>query len=194
MPRPTHGPVIMIQPDPKSYPLRGINNQLLTTSLFYEPWLEQADAAKAQDVKPVFSLHIDRDGLICARRTFVEERDPTGVKWANKYLEGPMHLSRLMGSKWFREAYDEWIAELDQVLISEAVDKIRQIASSSSPAAFQAAKFVAMQGWKGNKAKRGRPTKEEVAGELRRVAEALSVVDEDHARITAGRPNLKVVN
>lgn len=183
----------MIAPEPKSYPLRGGNNQLLTSSLFYEPWLEQAESAKAQDVKPVFSLHIDRDGLINARTTFVAERDPTGVKWANKYLEGPMHLTRLLGSKWFTEAYDEWIAELEQVLVSEAVDKIRQIASSSSPAAFQAAKFVAMQGWKGSRSKRGRPTKEEVQGELRRTAEALSQVEDDHARVTQGRANLKVV-
>jgi hypothetical protein len=175
--------------EPGTYRLRGNNGSLLTISLFYEPATQVMPGQLAADQKPVFSLS-ERDGYVSARLTFLEERDPTGVTWAEKWLEGVNHLNRLLQADWFREAFEVWQSECEQLLQSEALDKIRTISNSSSPAAFQAAKYLAGKDWKKNS--RGRPSKAELAGALKKEVDRMSAEDHDLARIS-GRPNLKVV-
>ncbi len=169
------------------YRLRGENNQLLTASLFVEIWEAQNEQFRSVVQTPVFSLG-DREGYINCRKTFIEFKDPTGAKWAEAYLEGVHHLNKLLGSTWFRDAFEDWVAELETLLQSEALEKIRAIASSSSPAAFQAAKYLAGREWK--KEKKGRPSKEAVRGALKREVDKLTQEDEDMARIS---PRLTVV-
>lgn len=173
---------------PKSYPLRGANNQLLTASLFFEPWQATNERLRAEGFTPVFTLINDREGYVNARKAFLAERDPTGVLWAEKWLDGVNHLNRLMGAEWFREAFEVWVQETEQLIQAEALDKINQIAKSSSPAAFQAAKYLAGKEWK--KQGRGRPSKDAISRELKKEVEKLSQEDADLARIT----QLRVVN
>jgi hypothetical protein len=83
---------------------------------------------------------------------------------------------------WFREAYDVWITELNLQLKSEAVAKALEIMNGDNGAqALAAAKFIATQEY--DKHTKGRPSKAQVEGELKRVAETMAVEDEDLKRI-----------
>lgn len=76
---------------------------------------------------PIFTLNEDREGYINARKTFIQEGDRSGYKWAMKYLGDWQHWQKLMGAPWFVELYDKWVEELDAKLEAEAVDIIRGI-------------------------------------------------------------------
>lgn len=175
---------------PKSYPLRGKSNALLTVSLFYEPWAATEEPLRAQGLKPIFTLTTDRAGYVSARKTFLELRDPTGVLWAEKWLEGVNHLNRLLQAPWFSEAFDIWVGECEQLLQAEALTKIKSIQDSESPASFQAAKYLASKEWQ-RRGRAGRPSKAEVSGELKRAMALVEAQNDDLARI---QPKLKVVN
>lgn len=175
-----------------NYPLRGGNNQFLTASLFYEPYFAMQEEFRAIGTTPVFTLHVDREGYINAHTTFVAERDPTGIKWSTKYIGGPQHLLRLLASDWFREAYESWVEETEQVMSSEAVELIRKISTGGSPAAFQAAKYIANKDYKKGSSKRGRPSSEEIKGELKKAVRQAEGLASDAERIVS--PRLKVVS
>lgn len=150
------------------YPLRG--GQYLTKSLFYEKWTLYTIEQRG-DNKPAFTLlGKDIDGLINAQRTFVELNDPTGYKWAIQYLDSWPHFLVLMKCGWFKEAFDEWVAELEVKLRSESISKLRDIAASGTPQAVAAAKYLATLDYKKVGGSRGRPSKEELVGELKRQA------------------------
>lgn len=173
---------------PKDYPLRGGNRNFLTASLFVEIWEQTAQTLKAADVEPVFSLR-GRPGYIDARQTFLDLRDPTGVRWAETYLEGVNHLNRLLETSWFSDAWEDWQADLARMIQSEAMQKIIDIAAGSSPAAFQAAKWLAGQEWTRRKGA-GRPSKSELRGALAREVKAATEHENDLARITGGDKNI----
>lgn len=161
-------------------PYKGANGGWMTEALFYD--FSSLKASGKVVYEPVFSLHEDRPGLVNCRKTFVDLRDPTGYKWAMTYLGDWNHWLRLMRCHWFQEAYEIWIAELNMLLKSEAVAKVREIMLSENPSqSLAAAKFMATKEY--DRATRGRPSKEEVKGELRKAAEAISIEDEDLARI-----------
>lgn len=161
-------------------PYRGLNNIWLTEAIFYERAIEKPAANRTHE--PVFSLYDDRPGLINARVTFVNLRDPTGRKWALTYLGDWNHWLRLMKCGWFRAAVDTWTTELNLQFKSEAIARALEIMGSENGAqALAAAKFIASEEW--DKKTAGRPSKAALDGELKRVAEAMSVEDEDLARI-----------
>ena len=175
--------------EPKTYALRGGGNALLTVSLFLEPWQSQNVEFRAEGLHPVFSM-TGKDGYVDVHQTFLETRDPTGVIWAEIWLEGVNHLNRLMKCDWFVELFSIWQEECEQLVQAEALQKIRSISTGGSPAAFQAAKYLAGREWKKNG--RGRPSKASIAAETRAMAEKLGQHQEDLDRIT-GNGKLKVV-
>ena len=115
--------------------------------------------------------------------TFVELRDPTGSKWAHQYLKSWEHWKRIMTTPWFSEWYDEAINELNTKLRSEAFDRIMEISTGSSAQAFPANKYIHSEEWNKKPGKRGRPSKEEVDGELKKQAKIMTREDEDLKRI-----------
>lgn len=152
----------------------------LTEALFYE---RVFDRAKDRLIcEPKFSLYDNRPGLINCRTTFVDLRDPTGRKWALTYLGDWNHWLRLMKCPWFREAYDTWIAELNLQLKSEAIQVALEIMKGENGAqALAAAKFIAGEEWE--KHTRGRPSKAEREGALKRATQVIEQEDEDLKRI-----------
>jgi hypothetical protein len=159
-------------------PYRASNGVWYTKSLF----LEQAYGDTRTDT--VFSLYDDVPGLINCQRTFVELGDPTGYKWAMMYLRDWNHWQKLIDVPWFREAYETWVNELSMKQRSEAIARIQDIARSENDAqALPASKYIAERGWEKSLPSRGRPSKSEVAGELKRAIAAATVEDEDAARI-----------
>lgn len=167
-------------------PYKSENGLWYTEALFWD-----TASNKPKDrwpIEPVFSLNDERPGLINCRTTFVALKDPTGRKWALTYLGDWNHWLRLWKCRWFRDAYDGWIAELNLQLKSEAISKAIEIMHGENGAqALAAAKFIATQEY--DRTPRGRPSKAEVEGELKKAAEALTVEDEDLKRI-----GLQVIN
>lgn len=157
------------------------NNRYYTQQLFYETWLDVEVDKRV--LEPVFTLTYDRPGLINARTTFIEMNDPTGYQWAMTYLKSWKHWEEwLLKAKWFREALDSWLQELEIKTRSEALTTIKDISQSGSGQALAAAKYLAESGWvKGTK--RGRPSKEELTGELKAQAEALKQTNLDMERV-----------
>jgi hypothetical protein len=167
-------------------PYKTGNNVWLTQALFWEKTITFSANDRLEGC-PVFSLYDDKKDCINCRKTFIEMGDPTGYKWAQEYLGDYEHWLRLMKCKWFQEAYDVWMNELKMKLRSEALDTIRTISNAGQPAqALVAAKYLASFEWE--KAGRGRPSKQELQGEIKRAAKLLEVEDEDALRI-----GLKVV-
>lgn len=166
-------------------PYRTENNVWYTQALFWELVINKPIDQRL--FEPVFSLYDDKPGLVNCRKTFVELGDPTGYKWAIRYLGDYEHWKRLTRCSWFKDAYDVWMNELKMKLQSEALDTIRGISQSENPAqALVASKYLASFEWE--KKGRGRPSKEEVQGELKQAAKMLSEEDKDFERI-----QLKVV-
>jgi hypothetical protein len=164
--------------------LKNASNKFLLGSLFREI------APTDQYIK--FSLDNDVPGLINARRTFVELEDPTGYKWAMRYLGGSYeHWQRLMACSWFQDAYKGWLDELKAKLQMNSLEELKDIiAEEGAPAATRAAcaRYLAEAGWEPKATKRGRPGASEIAGELKRAVRESREVQDDMERI-----GLKVV-
>lgn len=134
-----------------------------------------------------YTLMHDREGYICARKTFVEEGDPTGYKWAMKYLnEDYQHWQALMRTTWFPPYVEIWKEELEAKLRAEAITRIREISLEGGPSSLPAARFLATLDKELRRP--GRPSKQEIDKELKRNISALSMEKEDAERI-----GLKVV-
>lgn len=164
-------------------PYKSPSNSWLSRALFWEEWIQMTHEMRKDNLKPPFTLYHDRPGYISGRKTFVEFNDPTGYKWAMKYLGDYAHWKALLKCKWFVEALDVWIDELETKIRSEALDKIKEIQDEGQPAqSLVAAKYLAGFEWKA-KGTRGRPSKQEVAGELKRATAILETEKTDAQRI-----------
>ena len=134
-------------------------------------------------IDPQFSLYGGIPDVIDAKATFLELNDPTGYKWALKYLGNYEHYKVLTKCTWFQKALDTWMDELKTKLKSEAIEKVSQIAQGASPQALPAAKYLASAEWEKATSGRGRPSKEELRGELKKAIEKLTIEEEDAQRI-----------
>lgn len=163
-------------------PYKSANNRWLTRALFWDQ-LQNVATVDRYDEPPVFTLYGDKPGLINARKTFVELGDPTGYKWAMKYLGDFDHWQVLMTRSWFRDAYETWVSELNAKLLGEAIDVYRLLARTGSTEAIQmqAASKLAEQPW--NKEKKGRPSKVDIDAQVKTEARKRSVEDDDLERI-----------
>jgi len=147
---------------------RGANGKYLTQSLFYELTDDQRYAiftTKPED--------ITKDGktYLSARRLFVACEDPTGYKFATTYLENFEHWLELQRSnKQLRNMIQGWQEELAVKLVSLGIGAQIEEVKANGKGAMAAARYLADEGWK-PKRKAGRPSKEEVQGQLKKEAE-----------------------
>lgn len=167
---------------PNKPPYRATNGRFYSGSLFLDVWKGMSDGYRRHN--PVFTLFDDGEfegePLINCRTTFIEEADPTGYKWAMKYLASWQHWQRLITFSWFQEALAQWQEELAIKLHSEAIEEIVNLSRSSTSDAQRlgAAKYLAERGWE-KKAPRGRPKTSE--GPSRNTG--IANLDEDAERI-----------
>lgn len=66
----------------------------------------------------------DHNGLPSLRRLYLEEMDPTEYRFANKYLGGWDHFTKLKESEWFMNHLLVWREELEIKLKSIAYERI----------------------------------------------------------------------
>jgi len=146
-----------------------------TQSLFYEFYLNN------EDYPPVFTLkEFDHEGLPSIRQLFLSYEDPTGYLFSKNVLGSYEHWKKLMELDWFRTHVQDWLVELEVKQQANALRKIKTISEGDGNVAFQAAKFLAEQGWK---SKRGRPSKQEIEQAKKIAAGVESAVENDLQRI-----------
>lgn len=118
------------------------------------------------------------------RDLFMEMRDITGIRFANKYLGGYDHLQKLLAVPWFKKEYDSWIQELRLIYRAEAIARIEEIQNEGSAQSLAAAKYLAeLDSENKGASKRGRPSSEEVTGELKRAVRQEQTAKEDYNRM-----------
>lgn len=165
--------------------LRGDNGHLMTKSLFLDLWKYDSEQPPQEPPYWLVESLIPGDKRPVFRDEFIKLRDVTGVKLANKYLEGYEHLQRLLEQSWFKDQYDMWVKIVYQTLKQEALERIVEISSEGSAQSLSAAKYIAdMVSGEITPKKRGRPSSEEVSGELKKQVRQLSKAEEDYNRIT----------
>lgn len=160
-------------------------NQWLTSCLFLERINKFGPGQKNTDWEPTFHLYGEpKDGLISCQKTFLDIGDPTGLQWAEKYLGGYEHLQVLLRCTWFLEAFTAYQDELRLKQETDGLQIIKDIAKDTgNKARFQAAKFLVDHARKKDLVKRGRPSEEEVTGELKKEVEARKSSISDAERI-----------
>lgn len=173
----------------KTSKFRNKQNGRYTRQLFVEN--QQTRSNDECTIEPMYSLYYDYAGIPNLRKEYVRLGDPTGYKLTELYFEDYDHWELLMKCKWFAEAKEQWDRELDAKLKSEGMDAVALLAKGSDGVApavqLQAAKFLATSAHREKKqtAKRGRPSTEEVTGELKKQAEDASDFAADLRRIQA---------
>ena len=109
------------------------------------------------------------------KRIYLEHGDPKEYSFARKYLFDWNHWQRLCKNAIVGKHINDWRTELELSLISEGVSALVDLALNEK--SYQAAKYLAECGWK--KEKVGRPSKEQIDGELKRQADIEKEFEDD---------------
>lgn len=100
------------------------------------------------------------------KRLYLEEGDPQEYLFAEKHLFDWPHWQRLCKNAIVGKHINDWREELALSLRSEGIATLINLAINEN--SYQAAKWLADEGWVKNK--RGRPSQEEIDGEVKRRA------------------------
>ena len=155
-----------------------------TKGLFYETTLP--------DERPEFgtSWTLKEKDLIVGdktyksmKRVYLDMEDVTEYDFAMTTLNSYKHWERLVESPIIRKHIDQWRKELNLKLKARAMKAIINAATVDEKSSFQAMKYLADNEYLDKKAKRGRPSKEEVSAELRREVEINKTFKDDAERI-----------
>ena len=167
-------------------------NQRYTKQLFHDHVTNMP--LDMRTFSPLYTLHHDVVGYINFRKEYVRDEDPTGYKTSSRLLEDYSHWQLLMGTQWFKDAKKIWDEELDAKLEARAMDAMKalMVDTDNKPAERIAAAKIIL-GKTGVKqpqtSPRGRPSKEEVQGNLKQETAAERILQEDLARIGLIRKN-----
>lgn len=126
----------------------------------------------------------DIDGYPSLYKKYMAIADPTEYQVAIQLFGSWAHWQQLCSTKWFCEYLDVWRAELKIMLDSERYhEMVKNVADPKTTVA--ATKWLADRYGTGEDqaSKRGRPSKEEVANNVRRLTREKQDTNEDAARI-----------
>lgn len=101
------------------------------------------------------------------KKLYLAHCDPIEYNFANTYLYDWNHWQRMCKNRLLSSHIDQWREELQLHLIGEGVATMIDLACNND--SYQAAKYLADRGW--DKSERGRPSKEEIEGELKKRAD-----------------------
>lgn len=103
------------------------------------------------------------------KRLYLEEEDVTEYAFAEKYLAGWNHWKKICGNADLRKEIDNWRDELELKLTARHLKNIQKLAEDGN---YNAAKYLANREYASGK---GRPTKEQKEGALKKA----SLIDDD---------------
>jgi len=109
------------------------------------------------------------------KRLYLEQCDPKEYLFASKYLFDWDHWQRMCNNAIVGRHIEKWREELELSLVSEGVSALIDLALNEK--SYQAAKYLADRGW--DKRARGRPSKEEIEGHLKRTLADTNEYDRD---------------
>lgn len=116
------------------------------------------------------------------KRLYLDIADPTEYEFAQQCFSGWNHWQRICNkTKALAPYIEEWRAELEVKLRSKGVKNLIKEATSTNKGAMQAAKWLADKGWADKRA--GRPSNEQVDGEIKSQARIKAAVADDLERI-----------
>lgn len=174
-------------------PLKDSRGHWRTKSLFKE-YISMEEFGDGTPVAPLFTIeeYDDIEGCLPSfKRLYVEIGDPTEYKQAKELLGSVDHWEYLKKSTWMKELLDSCKKELALKLESEAFEAIKQegLTSDKAQIRIQAFKTILTEAQNRNednqveKRKAGRPTKAEVAAELKNLTKDQKKVLNDYERI-----------
>lgn len=168
--------------------LKDTSNRPRTQSLFIE--------YENENYRAVFTLqpfNVIKDGTeyLSLYRKYMEIADPTEYRFAIKCFGSYQHWQLLQSRPWFQPYVNAWREELDASIKSQAAVEMFEIANttSSDQTRVQALKWLSDRGYLGSIPKpkrRGRPSKEEIEGELRRQLTNSKDINDDYTRLFGG--------
>jgi hypothetical protein len=162
---------------------RAITGQRRTYQMFHENWVLRAFSDDQSELPPLYTLNADVDGLPNFGKIYVKLRDKTGWKISQSHLEDFEHFQLLLKGRWFQTAKEGWDAQIDAALEAEAVDVVRSIAKDDTNKGQLAAARLLLDYSTKKTPTRGRPSKSEVEGELKRSTEEERTLREDAERL-----------
>ena len=117
------------------------------------------------------------------RRLYLEYNDPTEYAFASEIFRSTYHWKHLCGLKWFKAHVEEWRRTLGEKLRGIGVQKLVELSTGLDPKfALQAAKWLA-EGHFEDKGGKGRPSKAEVATQMRRELDIEQIYRDDASRL-----------
>ena len=144
-----------------------------TISLFVEAYL-----GDNTNYEPIFTLAaVEKKGCISLFQEFMKDEDPTGYRTALRVFGAYDVWRKLKGSPLVAPHIERWEDELYVKMRSDAISKMSKM---NSP---MAAKYIAERGWEKIAPTRGRPSKAEVKGELKKESDLRREVEEDAGRV-----------
>ena len=152
----------------------------ITQSLFLEIGYDVSKAIFTLDGEDKVYKGVTYPSL---KKLFLELSDPIEYVFANTYLYDWEHWQRISNNKILLEHISKWREELQLSLMSEGVLTLIDLAKNQS--SYQAGKWLADNGW--NKNTKGRPSKEDVEGELNRRADKRAEYEEDFKLLDLGK-------
>jgi hypothetical protein len=166
--------------DHRMVPLRNSKGSLKTAMLFDTP-------ANKVSEETVFTMrrsdhYVNGFYLFSFRKLFMSIPDFTGYKQSIFLFDDHKHLLKLKDNKLLSEFIEDCFSELEMKYYSESLETILNQAASGDIKAISAARFIVEEGYK-NKSKKGRPSNEEIAGNLKQETEREKKFLEDAARI-----------
>lgn len=157
-----------------------VNGIRLLKALFYETTGSEKDTVmytlKDQD-------HLEYPSLY---RLYMELEDWTEYTFARTYLDSWEHWEMLCNCNWFKPYVMRWRKELELKIKARLLNVLVQDSSdTTSKTCTSSTKYLLDQGWSKEKAnaKRGRPSKDDIAQEAHRLASTENRLTDDYNRI-----------
>lgn len=160
----------------KNHRFRTEQGVLLYQLLFYE-W------AFPHKNKVLYTLKDqEHHGFPSLYRLYLETGDPTEYEFAKKYFDSYEHWKTLAQKDFIKAKVSAWREELDLKIRSEALSRIIRESKSNSKNSFVANKFILEKGYV-ERAKKGRPSKEQISTAAKELAKDQEVLNSDFLRV-----------
>lgn len=183
-------------------PYKDSNGKWRTTSLFVETFdsLQRGPDGEQlwQKFTPIFTLRehpfnippsspfgvrYDPPLIPSLRQVYLHYNDPTEFSFATEVFHSTYHWKHLCGLEWFKSYVEEWRRTLSQKLRGIGIAKMVEVTGGSDPKfALMAGKWLAEGKFMDPEVK-GRPSKQEVAQNMRVEKDIEKIFEDDAKRL-----------
>lgn len=164
------------------------NGQLYTKRLFFETSGDVNDKSFTLYTLKDEDYTVDGKTYISLYKRYLELEDLTEFDFATLYFDSYEHFKILCQANWFFEHVLRWRNELRLKIKAKVLKKLRSTSDDiQNKNYFEANKLLLnhLSEADKNKTKRGRPSKEEIAHNLKQTAKEDEMTTDDHKRIFA---------